>query len=273
MNALAHDMAIKSLERSLLLLTGRHASLFAEQAKDLACGLAELQLVTAAEQADWNERFERAARPAAPVSEEIRRRAHQLLELELAADHDLAKDPRERRERFSDVLQTLLRIGAIDWQQQERWWQRLDETIAPPMGTPPPTLYQATHLHAVALGPPDRIAGLRITSAELFEDCVMIRWHLVIDEDPEWRARVFPADHGCDLAHAHGPTALTDDLATSYVLTPVSTLYDLEWLRLKQNPEVLPGASVFVPHVPDRATQLTVASNAGSFEIDLRSSS
>lgn len=273
MNALAHDMAIKSLERSLISLTGPHARMFAEHAKGLACGLAELQLLTPAEQADWNERFERAARPIAPAGEEIRRRAHQLLEHELAADNDLANDPLERRERFTDMLQILLEIGAIDRQQQDRWMQRLDETIAPVTMTPPATLYQATGLHAVALGPPDRLAGLRITSAELFEDCVMIRWHLVIDEAPDWRGHVFPSDHGCDLAQAHGPAALTDDLATRYVLTPVSTMFDLDWLRLKQNPEVLPGASVFVPHVPDRATQLTVASNAGSFEIDLRSSS
>lgn len=272
MNALANNMAIKSLERSLISLTGSHASAFADHAKGLASGLAELQLLTAAEQADWNERFDRAALPMAAAGEEIRRRAHQLLEHELAADSDLL-DPLQRRERFTDTLQTLLEIGAVDWQQRCQWMQRLDAAIAPVEKSPPPTPYRATELRAVALGPPDRIGGLRITSAELFEDCVVIRWHLVIDEDGDWRGRVFIADHGCDLVEAHGPTALPDNLATSYVMTPISTMFDLDWTRLKQIPEVLPGASVFVPRVPARANRLHVAAQAGSFEIDLRSAS
>ena len=106
----------------------------------------------------------------------------------------------------------------------------------------------------------------------MFADCVVIRWHLVIEEDPGWRTRVLPADHACDLADAHGPAALTDDLATNYVMQPntADARYDMDWLRLRQTPEVLPGSSVFLPQVPAEATRLRVESPAGDFEIDLR---
>ena len=98
---------------------------------------------------------------------------------------------------------------------------------------------------------------------------MILRWHVVLEEDPEWRRRVFPADHGRDLAEAHGPNALADDLGTSYVATPIDTM-DLDWLRLRQQPEVLPGASVFLPPVPEGAGRLSVRCPAGNLEIDLR---
>lgn len=274
MTVTAHDMAVRHLKLSLAIasLLHREASPFVEHGRSLACGLAELEVLTAGEQADWAERFERA-NSWLPAREKTRERARQLLEGELVAASALADDRLEHRERFTDALQTFLEIGVADWHEKRAWTERLDEVIPPPPPTPPtPKPYDACDIRAVALGPPERLGGLRITSAELFANCVVIRWHLVLEEDPGWRARVFPADHACDLADAHGPAALTDDLATNYVMQPntIDTRYDMDWLRLKQTPEVLPGSSVFVPQVPAHATRLRVGSPADGFEIDLR---
>jgi hypothetical protein len=102
----------------------------------------------------------------------------------LDIDRGSAASAEHRRRRASR------RSGVVDWREKREWMQRLDAAIAPAPPTPPPAKpYDACDLRAVALGPPTRLGALRITSAELLADCVVIRWHLVIDEDPDRRTR------------------------------------------------------------------------------------
>lgn len=268
MSTTALEFAVRRLERSLGVVppAGEHGRPLVENGQTLAVGLAELGVLSADEAQEWHARFEHAARPLVPAAPEVRARAGELLERELEAQPSAPAV--ERRERFTEMLHAFLETGAVGWDQNSDWIERLDATVpkAPTTHTP---LYEASELRAVAVGPADRLGGLRITSAELFNDCVILRWHLVVEEDPAWRGRVFPADHGRDLAEAHGPNALADDLGTSYVALPIDRM-DLDWLGLRQQPEVLRGASVFLPQVPEGANRLSVSCPAGNFEMYLR---
>ncbi len=268
MSRTAYAYAVRRLERSLGVVppAGEHGRPLVQNGQSLALGLAELGVLSADEAQEWHARFEHAARPLLPAGPEMRARAAKLLERELEAQP--SAPALERREHFTEMLRALLEIGAVGWDEESDWMERLEATVPKPPVTYAP-LYQARELRAVAVGPADRLGGLRITSVELFDDCLIVRWHLVVEEDHDWQGRVFPADHGGDLAETHGPNALADDLGTSYAATPIDSM-DLDWLRLRQQPEVLPGASVFLPQVPDGARRLSISCPAGNFEIDLR---
>ena len=264
----AHEWALRTVERALAhTYPGDAAAAMGEYRRGVVGALVELGVLSQSEQREWSARMERAAQPPRPPSRDTCGRALALLEHELDAGR-CSGDLVRRRERFLAMLQALLETGTIDWEEKPGWLKRLDEA-APDLSSPyAPPPYPAGELSAVAVGPPERIDGLRITSAELYDDCSIVRWHLVVQEDQPWRERVFIADHGRDLARAHGPQRLHDNLGTTYTRMPIDTT-DLDWLRLRQDPETLSGASVFTPATPPHARRLSVSCPTSDFQIDL----
>lgn len=267
----AHAHAVASLERCLAAV---HPGDF-QQLVEFRCGvldpLVELGVLSAGEAIEWRRRFERAAQPLDSASPETRARAREMLERELKAGDVVEPGPGEplaRRERFIAKLRALRETGAVGSDERRHWVERLDRAVPAPAKPSLPPAYEGRELVAVALGPKQRLAGLRVNSAELYDDCVILRWHLVVEATQEWHGRVFIADHGKDLARAHGPSSLEDDLGTSYVAAD-GPWDGLDWFYLDQDPEVLPGATAFVPGVPAQATRLSVGSAGGNFELGL----
>lgn len=269
MSESAHALAVASIERCLAAVPPGDL----HQLVEFRCGvldpLVELGVLSAAEAREWRGRFERAAQPLDAASPEIRARAREVLEREL---EDVVEpgpgEPLARRERFMSKLRALRETGAVGSDERREWVELLDRAVPAPAKPSPPPAYVGRELAAVAIGPEQRLAGLRVNSAELYDDCVIVRWHLVVEATQEWRERVFMPDHGDDLTRAHGPSSLEDDLGTSYAAA--SGPWDgLDWEYLDHDPEVLPGATAFVPGVPAQATRLSVGSGGGNFELGL----
>jgi len=90
------------------------------------------------------------------------------------------------------------------------------------------------------------------------------------DLDPRWREHAAMTDVYRDIIDAHAPTALEDDVGTRYRLEPTDQIGEIDWLRLRQVPEVMLGATTFTPSVPEQSRRLTARSPTGTFEIHLR---
>lgn len=271
MSASVHALAVLRLEQLLSLVALPHlAGTFVEEGQWLARGLAELGILSEDERRVWGTRFDQAAEALVPYPADVRARGRELLEDELT---ETAADPAEvleRRERFGDLLQALLETGIVDWADQAGWMGRLDEALAPPPNvTHPPPPYLARELRAVAVAPPERIGGLRVTSVELYDDCIWLRWHLLAPNEPRWQTSVHIIDHALDLAREHRPQVLRDDLGTRYTKTPGEILEDLDFDHLTHNPGVLLGVTAFTPQVPQHATRLTVHHHDDIIDIEL----
>ena len=249
MSADPRALAVKALERSLALThPGEGGRLLAYRLGGVDAFF-ELGVIDAAARSEWGERFERAARTLEPVSPELRARAVELLERELASAASSAGDPGPLgpRETFLAKLQALLETGSIDWSDRDAWVAKLDEVVPDTSARPAAPSYDGAELRGVIVGPERRLGGLRISSVEVYDDCVLVRWHLVVDEDERWQANVAVGDHADDLARAHGPRALEDDLGTAYSLGPRGIFGMWDVLSLDRRPAVLSGSSAFTP--------------------------
>ena len=143
------------------------------------------------------------------------------------------------------------------------------------MRSPPNPPSHGTHQHAASrncgastLGPDHRVDGLRVTSAELYDDCTIVRWHLTSKRSKT----------GAD-ASRYPTTSTTSRTPTPRgarrrprdgVRTPTTDRpHHARHLPPRQQPAVLPGGSVFTPAVPHRATQLSVYLPTGQVRLDL----
>ncbi len=272
MNLDARDLARKSLE-SALGITKPGFGPLADYGRGLAGAFADLGLVDTDEELEWSARFERSARPLEPPPAELHARAVELLERELddrAPDAEPGPDdPLGRRERFTTKLQALLETGIIDWAEGSDWTDRLDRVFPDRSARPEPPAYVGLELRAVAIGPDTRLAGLRITSVEMYDDCVIVRWHLLPDDHGEWWDRVALTDHVDDLIRAHCPASLQDDLGTAYLPAPAGVWTWRDVFHLREGPAVMTGASAFTPGTPPDATKLSIACASGDIEIRL----
>ena len=267
----ARELAVEALERLLALTHPAEGGSMLAVRLGILDAFSELGVLDADAVGEWRSRFERAARALEPVSAEVHARAVELLERELAnaATEAERPDPLGRRERFLAKLQALLETGSIGWDERSSWDERLDEVVPDtPRSAAAPT-YDGAELQAVVVGPERRLGGLRVSSAEVYDDCVIVRWHLLIDEDQNWRSDVSVPDHANDLAGAHGPRSLEDDLGTEYLPGDRGSFGMWSVLHLDQRPAVLPGSSAFSPGPPLAARRLLIKCPAGAVELDL----
>jgi len=245
------------------------ARLVAEADRALTDALAQLGVLTEDERERWNARFAGADAASMPLDGELHDRACAYLRRQLVDGASNVAGVTEKRTLFEERLQALLETGIVDWPAKGGWMRRLDEVLPPPVTPFPVVPYLARELRAVAIAPADRVAGLRVTAVELFDDCVRLRWHLVVDEDRGWRDRVHRFDHARDLAGAHQPRALEDNRGSAYT-QDVARGGELDVHHLESVPAVLFGETAFTPHVPSDATTLTIRCPGGSIDIDVR---
>jgi hypothetical protein len=101
------------------------------------------------------------------------------------------------------------------------------------------------NLRRVVVGPPDRKAGLRIMSVELYDDSVAVQWHYTHPELP-----------GPDERPRGGRRVeLSDEVGTAYFgLGAHTTRVD----RAPKGPPVVRGSKFFVPAVPDEVRSVNI---------------
>ena len=271
MNARAHERAVRSLESGLSLTHPHELDVLIDYRRRLVAALVELGVLDADEQQEWASRFERVRRPPATPDEELQARALALLERDLsdAAQLEAVNGTLSPRERFTTNLQALLETGIVPWPERARLIERIDAVSPDTSERIPQPTYHLGQLRQVVAGPDTRLGGLRVTSVELYDDCSIVRWHLLADPEPGWRERISVTDRAQDLATAHAPTSLNDDLGSAYALEPMTFLTMPDTLRLRHTPETLAGATAFTPAVPKRAARLTIHTVRGQLPIHL----
>jgi hypothetical protein len=211
--------------------------------------LAELGLLTPDEMETWRGRFAEAGRPAAPVvvDEALRARVERYLQSLMPAG---GAPTDEEDDQLSVAIEVLERLGVLTEEQGMEWHMRAlradpdheddeDDDDFPE--------YEARELRRVLLGPVEEHDGVRITSVELYDDAVVVRWN---------------AAAGTHLAHDMEPDlSLSDDLGTPYSPTGGS--------GGSGGSERMRGDSDFVPGVPAGAGRLTLAWHGVSVDFEL----
>lgn len=212
------------------------------------------------------------------VHEDQRSRARKLLH-EALADYEASR-PDDRRPfwRFPAGLRSLKAVGAVSEDEASEWDRSFHEVVdrkskpkrearqraerqAQPESRPEVPRLEAAELSRVLVGPPQRLRGVRVTCAELYEDCVIVRWHRVPTADEVSRGEKACANQPTPevlSAHFGAVLSLEDDLGTDYA--PGSRPHQISGDNGRSEndePVAVWGRSVFVPAVPQRVGRLT----------------
>jgi hypothetical protein len=113
-----------------------------------------------------------------------------------------------------------------------------------------------------------------VTCAELYGDCVVVRWHRVLSAEEIGRGEKACADRATSdelAAHFGVALALEDDLGTAYA--PATHAHRITGDRAASgNKEPVPvwGRSVFVPAAPDGVKRLTARNQQDDFVLEAR---
>jgi hypothetical protein len=242
----------------------------------------------------WRERFTLAAEAfKAPdsevVDEDQRTRARKLLQ-EALADYEASKPDSDKRPfwRFPAVLRTLKAVGTVSEDEASEWDRSFHEVLdrkskpkrearqraerqAQPGSGPELQRYQAAELSRVAIGPPQRLGGVRVTCAEVYEDCVIVRWHRVLGADEISRVEKAYTNQPTSeelAAHFGAALSLKDNLGTDYATgsQPHQITGD-NGLSENDEPISVWGRSIFVPAVPPRVERLTALRGKDEFRL------
>lgn len=158
--------------------------------------------------------------------------------------------------RYTNALDALRLIGALSSDGARPWSQLGARAGEPPGGwaepEPDPEIqFTAGELHEVLIGPPDRSGGLRVTSLELYGDCVIVRFHQRLPSRP-----ADPVERRELLRHAF---AVEDDAGTAYRPAPIPAPRDCPRPGVEGWPAVVTGWQPFVPGPPPGARTFTVS--------------
>jgi len=245
-----------------------------DQAEGAVAGLSALGLLDEAEARVWRERF------AAEASSTRDRRLAQ--EVRDHVVHYLT----ERIERLpprrvggldaSWPLQRLLNdfrhMGVLSEREMDRLFDRLGDRLdsgEPRRQDEAEVDCLCAELRRVLVGPPERHAGVRVTSFEIYDDAVALRWHMVRlapDESGTIPSLPDEVEGAAGALRAREPHfALHDDLGTDY--------------RFQSggggggdgrfSHRVRTGTEMFAPSVPPGASRLWAVHREHRFEVPL----
>ncbi len=236
--------------------------------------LVAIGVVSEEEAGRWRARFRETMRgvPDAAVDQQVRERAHAYVgEL-------LARIPRDRKAgleasfEFEDVLNALRHIEIFSDGELRVWFDRLNERLGRVQG---PTRGDGerqctlSELRRVVVGPPERRGGIRVVGFEMYDDGVVLRWHLVrLAPDAQGHVPPLPDEvEGEEAARrAREPSfALNDDLGTAYRFHSGGA----GRAGSAFGPSVSTGHALFTPSVPPQARTLSAATDAFQFEVVL----
>lgn len=261
-----HDLASRYAEQVLTWEAKPGLQPMLDYPRGVLTALVELGVMSAEERIGWTARWDRAALPPGPAPEPIATRARELLEREFEPTRDpRAQDPLAQRSRIFSAVKALGAAGAISRNEQREWEERLDQAFPPEPRTPVP--YVAREFRGATIGAELRHGGLRLRTVEFFEDCVIVRWHLLVQGHEDRPESLHIADFAADLLDAYGPSTLEDDIGTRYAAVPPPS-YSLATRWVLEDPPVLLGATAFIPALPAQASRLLIGCPAGMFEVD-----
>jgi hypothetical protein len=238
--------------------------------------------LTRAEAAEWQRRFARAESVVELADGDVgtpqtRARANDLLEdlFEQLGPNPEQSDADASR-RFHAALTALTHVGVLSAREQDDWYARVRPASKGPLRPPEPPRYRADELHHVLAGPPERRGGLRVTSVELYADCVTLCWHRVLspaevdarekfDEYRDFPNALIEANKrwGADFQ-------LRDDRHTPYECVaggPVG-LHCIGQVE-DGSPTPVWGFATFIPQAPEGATRLRATNGADRFVVSL----
>ncbi len=200
-----------------------------------------------------------------PYDPEVEAKAIELLEalLEPVRARDRADWDGAVFQRYQEALSTLTAIGALSYERARPWLQRQSETLVPGGWKPPPAEpempFTAAELVTVVPGPASRLGGTRITSVELFADCVIVRSHQLVPEQPE-----DPVERRQLLGTA---LELEDDKGTRYRSVAIPCAHGCKRPVIRGWPEVLLGWQAFLPAAPPNARRFFITWRDEWFEV------
>ncbi len=222
----------------------------------------------------WRTRF-RAAMDG--VSEEeaadeaVRRRAGAYVTGLLARTPAETRPALEASSELEDVLNTLHHVGVLGERDVSGWFDRLAERLGRPQppeddGEPGARL---SELRRVVVGPPERRGGVRVVGFEVYDDAVVLRWHLArLAPDAEGHVPRLPDEvEGEEAARrAREPFFLLhDDCDTAYRMHSGGA----GSASSPSGSRVWTGNAVFTPTVAADARRLWAATEAFRFEVVL----
>jgi hypothetical protein len=192
-----------------------------------------------------------------PYDEDVETKAIELLEHLFAPVRPRAGDDWDPAsyQRYQDALSTLTGIGALSYERARPWLARQQEALRPAGGRPEPQPdpempFAAGELNAVVVGPPHRLDGMRVTCLELYGDCVILRFHQLLPEEP--------ADPVERRRYLGTSFELEDDVGTVYRPLTIPTPRGCKPRDVRGWPKVLAGWHAFVPGAPLDARGFTL---------------
>jgi hypothetical protein len=236
--------------------------------------LAAVGAVSDGEARLWRDRFRKwtEAPPKEATDEAVRDRAHAYVR------HLLAALPPERTAglkdstEFQDVLNALHHVGVFSEREMSWWFDRLDEHLGPseaPTEDESERACRLSELRSVVVGPPERRGGVRIVGFEVYDDAIVLRWHLVrLAPDAEGHVSRLPDEvEGEEAARrAREPFfTLHDDCGTAYRLHSAGA----GSAGSSFGPRVWSGNVIFTPTLPSAARRLWAVSDPFRFEVAL----
>ena len=166
--------------------------------------------------------------------------------------------------RFATFLKTFERLSKLSDEEVLLWRSRLDRLIGVSGGASRShAVPTAQELKRVVPGPPKRAGGLRVTSLEIYGDCTMLRWHLlVVEADRARKDRI-------DVLAGEEPVAVELSLTDSkgYVYDRLPGPYDGP--VPSQDLSIVLGVSTFVPSLPDEVSWISVQFESFDFFVEL----
>jgi hypothetical protein len=242
-----------------------------------------LGALTQAEASKWRKRFSLAEEAVRSPDDEVvpdrlRARATTLLEETTESVRQTKGERgREALSRFHASLYAFKALGTVSDQDVSEWHERVRSAILEGRRepkNPKERPYIAGELRRVVVGPRQRLAGVRVTCAEFYADCVIVRWQRLISaeelaEDLDSGTRGPSAD---EVVRRWGAVfELHDNLGTRYVAAdPGSEITGSREASEKREPSPVWGRSVFVPAAPEEAKSLMALRGADEFKLNLR---
>ncbi len=237
--------------------------------------------LTAQQAGAWRERFARAARalelPDADVATgAVRARAEALLDEHIAAIE--AGGPAASGRLYS-ALSALHHVGVISSERYDAYRARAWTARGPrPQAPPPPSRpsFDATVLQRVVEGPVARLSAVRLICAELYADCVTLRWHrLLTPEQTAARDEFNPFANFPDGLLEQGRRwgadfELRDDRGTRYERVAGDSAMTHEYTRRRDGRSTpVWGYATFVPQVPEETLRLQATNGSDRFAVKL----
>lgn len=251
-----------------------------QQAIGTAEAFGELGLLSVAEAGAWRTRVVAELRSAdqaqapPPAREETRGRADEHLAGLLSAVPGVdAGEPADRHRArlvFMRALEALETAGAVSADGVGEWQERFAERL----GKESPRERReravqrncsAVELLRVLPGPPEAQIGLSVTTAEMYADGVVLRWHLPVQLSKQQR-ELPQRDGRFAAAEARRESIpdfrLSDDVGTSY--EPLAQVWPMGigLEHADDHDQVINWQSSFSPAVPPDATQLELVDGA-----------